>query len=74
MVRDVEVSIRAADGATHLIGRWTPRQMPSAVTVAPGTTLPAGADLVVRIHYKKTWRYEGQLLTDRSSLGLYFAR
>ena len=74
MVRDVVVSIRAADGGTHLIGRWTPRQMPSAIAVSRGTILPAGADLVVRIHYKKTWKYEGQLLTDRSSLGIYFAR
>ena len=73
VVRDVAVSIRSRDGATHLIGRWTPRQVPAAVAVAPGTTLPPGADLIARIHYKKTWKYEGQALTDQSALGVYFA-
>jgi hypothetical protein len=41
--------------------------------VAPNTTLPPGADLIATIHYKKTWKYEGQALTDQSSLGLYLA-
>ena len=73
VVRDVVVSIRTPDGAAKVIGRWTPRQIPAAVAVAPGTTLPPGADLIARIHYKKTWKYEGQALTDQSSLGIYFA-
>jgi hypothetical protein len=73
MVRDVVVSMRRPDGATNVIGRWTPRQIPAAIAVAPGTLLPPGADLIARVHYKKTWKYEGQALTDRSSLGLYFA-
>lgn len=73
VVRDVVVSIRAPNGATKVIGRWTPRQLPAAVAVAPGTTLPPGADLIARVHYKKTWKYEGQALTDQSSLGLYFS-
>ena len=73
VVRDAVVSIRTPDGATTIIGRWTPRQAPAAIAVAPGTTLPPGADLIARIHYKKTWKYEGQALTDQSSLGMYFA-
>ena len=72
-VRDVVVSIRTAGGATSAIGRWTPRQIPAAVAVTPGTMLPPGADVVMRVHYKKTWKYEGQALTDQSSLGIYFA-
>ena len=36
--------------------------------------LPAGAQLAVRIHYKKTWQFEGKPLTDRSTVGLYFAK
>ena len=73
VVRDAIVSIRMPDGATSIIGRWTPQQTPAAIAVTPGTTLPPGADLIARIHYKKTWKYEGQPLTDQSALGLYFA-
>ena len=39
----------------------------------PGTTLPAGADIIATIHYKKTWKYEGQVMTDRTAVGIYFA-
>jgi hypothetical protein len=73
VVRDVVVSIRTPDGATNVVGRWTPRQIPAAVTVAPDTALPPGAEIIARIHYKKTWQYEGELVTDRTSLGIYFA-
>jgi len=73
VVRDAVVSIRSSDGTTKVIGRWTPRQIPAVISVAPGTTLRPGADVVATIHYKKTWKYEGQALTDQSSLGLYFA-
>ena len=27
----------------------------------------------MRIHYKKTWQFEGKPLTDRSTIGVYFA-
>ena len=27
----------------------------------------------MRIHYKKTWQYDGKPLSDRSTVGLYFA-
>jgi hypothetical protein len=36
--------------------------------------LPAGAQIAVRIHYKKTWQFEGKPLTDKSTLGIYFAK
>src|SRR3954466_14727729 len=35
--------------------------------------LPAGAELVARIRYKKTWSYEGKAMADRSTIGIYFA-
>jgi mono/diheme cytochrome c family protein len=35
--------------------------------------LPAGAELGLRVHYKKTWQFEGQAIADRSTIGLYFA-
>ena len=31
-------------------------------------------ELVARIHYKKTWQFEGKPLTDRSTVGVYFAQ
>jgi hypothetical protein len=37
-----------------------------------GVELPAKAELVVRMRYKKSWQYEGQEVSDRSTIGLYF--
>ncbi len=58
---------------SHPLAVWTPGQ--SAVPLGDATAyrLPAGADLVVRIHYKKTWITEGEAFADRSTVGLYFA-
>jgi hypothetical protein len=39
-----------------------------------GVRVPAGASLLVRIHYKKTWLDEGKEIRDRSSVALYFSR
>ena len=72
VVRDVAVVDSTSGNGTRVIGRWMPRQVPSAMAVEPGTTLPPGADVIMRIHYKKTWKYEGQALTDQSALGFYF--
>ncbi|MBJ83785.1 MAG: hypothetical protein CL462_12875 [Acidimicrobiaceae bacterium] len=38
-----------------------------------GYALPAGADLVVRVLYKKTWITEGQAFTDQTRLGVHLA-
>ena len=51
---------------------WTPGQ-PSVVNEGAGRLLPTGADIVVRIHYKKTWITEGMDLSDQSQVGLHFA-
>jgi hypothetical protein len=45
----------------------------AAEPLATPVRLPAGAELVLRVHYKKTWKDEGQAMTDRSTIGLYFA-
>ena len=36
-----------------------------------GRRLPAGADVVARVHYRKTWITEGEEFVDRSRIGLY---
>ncbi|MEE2791199.1 MAG: hypothetical protein VX453_06180, partial [Acidobacteriota bacterium] len=38
-----------------------------------GYALPAGADIVARVVYKKTWITEGQEFSDETHFGLYLA-
>ncbi len=38
-----------------------------------GYALPAGADLVARVVYKKTWITEGQAFTDQTRIGVHLA-
>jgi mono/diheme cytochrome c family protein len=51
---------------------WTPGEDPLTFAPDVGVRLPPHADLVVRVHYKKTWRQEGEAVSDRTVLGLYF--
>ena len=57
--------------ATPPVGVWMPGEAP-VMHDGAGYRLPAGADVVLRIHYKKTWMTEGTAFTDQSRLGLYF--
>ena len=54
------------------IALWSPGR-PSILHDGAAHRLPAGADIVIRVHYKKTWITEGEAFTDRSRVGLYFA-
>lgn len=54
------------------IALWIPGQEPVR-TDSVGYPLPPGGDVVLRVHYKKTWITEGQEFSDRSRLGLYFS-
>ena len=51
---------------------WSPGQ-PSVLSREYGYVLPAGADVVLRIHYKKTWITEGVDFSDQSQVGLYLS-
>ena len=86
IVRSAVISVKAlqppevaspASGASpspeHVLARWLPGQDPEPAGTA-AIRLPASAQLSVRIHYKKTWQFEGKPLTDRSTLGVYFAK
>lgn len=53
---------------------WTPGDDPLSLDETMGIRLPAGADVVLRLSYKKTWRQEGEVVSDRTRLGLYFRR
>ena len=70
----VRSAIVFAKGAPdEILARWLPGQDPQPVDGGAAFRLPAGAELVVRIRYKKTWSYEGKALKDRSTVGVYFA-
>lgn len=77
LVRSATVSVRAAGGGRA----GAPRRQPDLLLWQPGLEparlsdaafrLPAGAELLVRVRYKKTWEYERKAMTDRSVVGLY---
>lgn len=80
IVRRATVSVRAkaearAAGITpeRLVALWVPGDHPVALDAGLAFPVPSSAELVVRIHYRKTWQYERQPLTDQSTIGLYFA-
>ena len=52
------------------VGGWAPGNMPRYLPDGVGRTLPKGSDIVAQIHYHKTGKPE----TDRTSIGLYFAK
>ncbi len=54
------------------VALWSPGR-PSVLLENTAHPMPAGVDVVVRVHYKKTWITEGQAFADRSRIGLYFA-
>ena len=63
----------AAAGPDPVLARWVPGQDGEPIEQGAAFRLAAGAELVARIHYKKTWQFEGKPVADRSTLGVYFA-
>jgi hypothetical protein len=57
----------------RVLARWLPGQDAQPADNTGALRLAAGAELTVRVRYKKTWSYEGKAMTDRSTIGLYFA-
>ena len=55
------------------IAVWSPGQSQVARASGTGHRLASGADLLLRVHYKKTWITEGQEFSDQLRVGLYFA-
>ena len=72
IVRGATVSIRSKGGEIRVLGTWFPRQTPVPLAVKPAVRLEPGAAIIARIHYKKTWKSEGQPMSDRSTIGLYY--
>ena len=74
IVRSATVSVKGAgENAEGLLALWLPGDHPVALDSGTAFRVPASADLVVRVRYRKTWEYERTRMTDRSSVGIYFA-
>jgi hypothetical protein len=73
IVRSAAISLRASDGTTRVLGTWVPRQSPAPIPIRPPVRIEPGAQIAARIHYKKTWKFEGEAMIDQSAIGLYFA-
>lgn len=52
------------------IGGWAPGQLPHFLPPGAGWLLPKGSDFLIQTHYHRN----GQFATDRSQVGLYFAK
>jgi len=68
-LRSAFLFVKEQSGREQWIGGWTPWH---AMTRAPSNTgyrLPAGAELLLELHYKST--EPGKTLVDDSALGLY---
>ena len=63
---------RGAIAPERVLAVWVPGDDPVALDGA-AFHLPAGAEIGVRVHYKKTWENQRTPMTDRSSVRVYFA-
>ena len=64
----------SSDSATNVIATWVPGVAPVTPEAGAGFLWRAGEQLAVRIHYKKTWKYENKPATDRTTVGLYVVK
>jgi len=71
IVRSATISVKGTD---TVLAHWVPGQDPESPDGSAAFRLAANAELTVQVRYKKTWSYEGKVLKDRSSVGLYFAK
>jgi len=82
IVRNATVIVKAISSdrasadttAARVLSVWVPGDDPIVTNRGAAFQLPAGAELVVRIHYRKTYKFEGKEMTDRSLVGLYFTQ
>ena len=80
MVRSATVRLKATSsepaqgtGPEPVLALWLPGDEPIPSHGNAAFEIPARAELLVRIRYRKTWQYERQEIRDRSIVGLYFS-
>ncbi len=59
-----------AEASSNPLGSWVPGQTSSHLPSNTAYWLPAGADIILKIHYSKG----GNISADRSQLALYFSK
>jgi hypothetical protein len=62
----------AGPAPDRVLAEWVPGHDADGATGA-AFRLPVPGQIAVRIHYKKTWQFDGKKMTDQSAVGLYFA-
>ena len=73
IVRSAAISLHAPNSMPRMLGTWVPRQNPSPIPLKPPVRIEPGSQITARFHYKKTWKFEGEAMTDQSAVGLYSA-
>ena len=73
IVHDAIVFIRNAT-ADRVVATWLPGSTPVTAGTGVGFLWRAGEQLGVRMHYKKTWKFENKAAADRSTVGLYLLK
>jgi hypothetical protein len=76
LVRSARISVKTtapSNDVERLLALWVPGDTPPVLPAGAVLDVPADAELVVRVRYKKTWEHEREAMRDRSELGLYFA-
>ena len=73
VVRDALIYTKSPSGERTVLGVWFPAEEPIAVPAGAAYRWPAGSDLMLKIHYRKTWTYDGKPVTDRSTVGVYLS-
>jgi mono/diheme cytochrome c family protein len=75
IVHDAVIYTTGSDSAaTNVIAAWVPGLAPATTGANAGFLWRAGEQLAVRIHYKKTWKYENKPASDRTTVGLYLLK
>jgi hypothetical protein len=73
IVRNATILTRA-NGESSVLGTWLPGEDLAMAPAGTAFRWPAGSDLILRIHYVKTWTYDGKVISDRSQVGLFLAK
>lgn len=79
IVRRAVVSVRSPapprDGSAHepVIALWLPGADAARTPDGTAFALPEGSEIVARLSYKKTWKYENHEASDQSVLGVYLS-
>jgi hypothetical protein len=77
IVRNATISVKmstneSAATSERVLAEWVPGDDPVATDNA-AFQLPAGAELLVRVHYVKNYGDQGKEMSDHSVVGLYFS-